>query len=183
MVLLATGSAGGVLATRARADTYSDNDLAYLRLLIAIELLGADFYGNAIEAQPYGKVGQAYLTRAAFNEGEHYASLAGFLTASGGTPATADDIDFSYPAGSYTTVAAVTKLAVTLESLFLGSYLGAIGGVQNPSLAQPLARIAANQAQHLAVFSELLGRKGFDDSFPAPLSIDEATTALAVYTS
>lgn len=182
LALLVVGSSGALAAT-ARADVFSDNDLAYLRLLIGAELLGADFYANALKAQPFADVGQGYLKRALFNEGEHYTSLAGFLTGSNQVPATADDIDFAYPKGAFTSVAALTKLAIDLETLFLGSYLGAVDGVENSTLKQPLARIAANQAQHLSVFSGMLGRKGFDVSFPNALTIARATDGLAVYTA
>jgi hypothetical protein len=180
--LLVAGSAYGALAGAASA-AVPDNDLAYLRLLIGAELLGADFYTKAISARPFAGTGQWYLKRALFNEGEHYASLAGFLTDAGQIPATADDIDFSYPKDAYATVAAVTTLAVTLETLFLGAYLGAVDGVETAALKQPLARIAANQAQHLTVFAEILGRKGFELSFPAALTIDQASDVLAVYTA
>jgi Ferritin-like domain len=180
---VAGGSALGGFAGVARADVYGDNDLAYLRLLTAVELLGADFYGNATKARPYDRPGQALLTRAAFNEHEHYGSLAGFLTASGQTPATAEDIDFTYPRGTYASTGAVTKTAVALETIFLGAYLGAVAGVDNASLKQPLARIAASQAEHLAVFTALLGRNSFELSFPVPLTIDEASNALDAYTS
>lgn len=180
--LLLVGTAAGSLAGTAGA-ALPDNDLASLRLLVAVELLGADFYGNATKAQPYGAAGSKALARAAFNEGEHYTSLAAVLTGAGQTPATADDIDFTYPDGSFDSTAAVTKLAVDLETIFLGAYLGAIDAVQTPSLKLPLARIAANQAQHLATFSELLGRAPFDLSFPNALSIGAASDALATYTS
>ncbi|HEY5294972.1 MAG TPA: ferritin-like domain-containing protein [Gaiellaceae bacterium] len=184
-VLLLAGSAFGASAGIARATTtaFPDNDLAYLRLLITAELLGGDFYANAIQAQPYGAAGSKSLTRARFNEGEHYASLASSITASNQVPATADDIDFVYPKDTYASAGSITKLAVELETLFLGAYLGAVAAVQDRSLAQPLARIAANQAQHLTVFSQLLGRDGFGLSFPAVLSIGEASDALDRYTA
>jgi Ferritin-like domain len=181
-VLLLAGSAAGALAGSASA-ALPDNDLAYLRLLVAVELLGADFYGNATKAQPYGAFGSKALERALFNEGEHYTSLAGAVTAAGQTPATADDIDFAYPSGSFASTAAVTKLAVDLETIFLGAYLGAVDGVQTASLTLPLARIAANQAQHLTTFSELLGRPPFDLSFPTALSIGDASDALDPFTA
>jgi hypothetical protein len=177
------GSLAGSAAAALPAAVLPDNDLASLRLLVAAELLGADFYGSAAKARPYGAAGSKALARAAFNEGEHYASLAALLTASGQTPATADDIDFAYPDGSFGSTAAVTKLAVELETIFLGAYLGAVDAVQAASLKLPLARIAANQAQHLTTFSELLGRAPFDLSFPTPLSIGAASDALAAYTS
>jgi hypothetical protein len=181
--LVVTTSTFGAFAGAARADDLPDNDLAYVRLLIAAELLGADFYDNALKAQPYGAAGQKQLARAAFNEGEHYTALAGILTASNQDPATSADIDFVYPKEAFATTGAITRLAVTLETLFLGAYLGAVGGVQNNTLRQPLAQIAANQAQHLAVFDALLGRTGFELSFPTALSIGDASDGLDVYTA
>jgi hypothetical protein len=77
----------------------------------------------------------------------------------------------------------VTKTAVDLETLFVGSYLGAIAGTQNTNLHQPLAQIAASQAEHLAVFNQLLGRRSFVLSFPAASSIVDASDALDAYTS
>jgi ferritin-like protein len=183
-VVLATGSGFGALASAARADTLPDNDLAYLRLLIAAELLGADFYGNAIAAQPYERpAGKSALKEARANERSHYALLATLVANAGQTPATADDIDFTYPKGAFATTGAVTKLAVTLETLFVGAYLGAVAGIQSVGLLQPIAQIAANQAQHLTVFSQLLGRSGFKAALPGALTIDTATQALGAYTS
>jgi ferritin-like protein len=172
------GSTFGAFASAARADTLPDADLAYLRLLVATELLGTDFYANAVAPRPAKDL---KLARA--NAGSHYATLAGILTSAGQVPATADDIDFRYPKDAFHSPGAVTRLAVTLERLFLGAYLGAAGGIQTVALAQPLARIAANHAQHLAVFSQRLGRPGFTTAMPAPLPIDAATEALAAYTS
>ena len=181
--LAVAGTGFGALATAARAATLPDGDLAYLRLLIATELLGADFYANAIAAQPYTGRAARELKLARANELDHYRTLSAIVTDAGQVPATADDIDFTYPKAAFRSVGAVTKLAVALETLFVGAYLGAAGGVQTLSLAQPIARIAANQAQHLAVFRQLLGRSGFTASLPAALSIDAATNALAAYTS
>jgi hypothetical protein len=89
----------------------------------------------------------------------------------------------AYPDGSFASTAAVTKLTVGLETIFLGAYLGAVDAVETPSLKLPLARIAASEAQHLTAFSELLGRAPFDLSFPAPLSLGAASDALAASTS
>ncbi|MES1248083.1 MAG: ferritin-like domain-containing protein [Actinomycetota bacterium] len=183
MAVLGAGSVFAAVAAPARAATLPDGDLAYLRLLIGAELLGADFYANAAAAQPYGGAAARDLTVALANERAHYASLAAILTGAGQVAATAGDIDFSYPKGSFATTGAVTKLAVELETLFLATYLGAAGGVQAVSLAQPIAQIAANQAQHLAVFSRLLGRSAFKAAMPAPLAVEAATQALAAYTS
>lgn len=183
VAVIAAGGAFGALAGAAGADTLPDADLAYLRMLITTELLGADFYTNAVAAQPYKGAAAKELQVALANEGEHYTALSTFVANTGQIPTTADDIDFSYPKGAFATTGAVTKLAVTLETLFLGAYLGAIAGVQTGSLAGPLARMAANQAQHLTVFSQLLGRSGFKAGMPAPLTIDAVTQALDPYTA
>jgi hypothetical protein len=180
---LAAGSALGAFASAARAATLPDNDLAYLRLLTTTELLGADFYANAAAAQPYVGPAEKNIAVALANDKTHYAVLAAILTDAGEVAPTADDIDFTYPRGSFATTGAVTKLAVALETLFLGAYLGAAGGVQTISLVQPIAQIAATQAQHLTVFSQLLGRSGFKAPLPAPLAIDAVTEALDAYTS
>jgi hypothetical protein len=182
VAVITAGTALGALAGTARAETLPDADLAYLRMLITTELLGADFYKNAVAAQPYDGPAANELKVALANEGEHYATLSTIVTNAGQTPATADDIDFSYPKRSFATTGAVTKLAVSLEALFLGAYLGAVAGVQTSSLMPSFARIAANQAQHLTVFSQLLGRSSFKAAMPAPLTIDAVTQALVTYT-
>jgi Ferritin-like domain len=182
VAVITAGTALGALAGTAQADALPDADLAYLRMLTTTDLLGADFYKNAVAAQPYDGPAANELKVALANEGEHYTTLSTIIASAGQAPPTADDIDFVYPKRSFATTGAVTKLAVALEGLFLGAYLGAVAGVQSASLVPSLARIAANQAQHLTVFSQLLGRSGFRSAMPAPLTIDAVTEALAVYT-
>jgi hypothetical protein len=177
------GSVAGAFAGSAAADTISDADLAYARLLVGAELLAADFYGQAIAAKQFGAHATRYLERALFNEQEHYTSVAGILSGAGQTPAVAADFDFAYPKGSFASKGAIAKLGVTLETTFLGAYLGAVGALQNAPLIQPVARIAASEAQHLSVFTELLGGDPVGISFPAPLSIEDASNALDAYSS
>ena len=182
-VLVFAGSVAGSLGGQAKADVISDADLAYARLLVAAELLAADFYGQAFAAKQFDAEPLKYLKRALFNEQEHYNSVAMILSGAGQAPAVATDIDFAYPKGSFASKASIAALGVSLETVFLGAYLGAIGAVQAVSLMQPLARIAASEAQHLSVFTGLTGRNPVGISFPAPLSIDEASDALDAYTS
>jgi hypothetical protein len=178
--LAAVGGLGGLPATAAA--TLPDGDLATLRLLLSTELLGDDFYTTALRAQPYGSRGEGELQLARANERRHYSVLAGILTDAGEVPLTAADIDVAYPTRTFATTENVTKTAVALESIFLGAYLGATAAVQTPSLVQPLAQIAASQAQHLSVFEQLRGRPGLTAAFPPALSIDAASGALAAYT-
>jgi len=181
--LLVAGSATGFFAGSAAADTISDTDLAYARLLVAAELLASDFYTQAIASKQLGGDALKYLKRALFNEQEHYQSVSGILSGAGQPPAVAEDFDFSYPKGTFDSPASIAKLGVTLETAFLGAYLGAVGALQSSSLKQPVARIAASEAEHLSVVTRLSGADPIGVSFPDALTIDEASDALDAYTS
>lgn len=181
--LIIAGSAAGTLARRAAADVISDADLAYARLLVGTELLAADFYGQAIAAKQFEGRDLKYLKRALFNEQEHYQSVSMILSGAGQAPAVAGDFDFAYPKGSFASKASIGALGAALETVSLGAYLGAVGALQSSAFKQPFARIAASEAQHLSLFEGLLGRNAVGNSFPDPLSIDEASNALDLYTS
>lgn len=167
-------SGAGALARNALGDVPPDADLAQARLLVATELLADDFYTHALAA---GVLPAAPLREARANERAHYAGLAAILNAAGQPPATADDIDFTYPAGAFATPASVTRLGSAVESLQVGAYLGAAAVLVSQPLRGIAARIGANEAQHLTIFQP------FHSSFPVALSIEQASDALSGYTS
>lgn len=176
-------SGAGILACRAAADVLPDADLAYARLLVAADLLAADFYTQALAAKTFGPSTRKALRHAAFNEQEHYTAVAGVLTAAGQTPATADDIDFAYPAKAFADRGSIAKLGVAIEQLQLGAYLGAADAVQTEPLRGIASRIGANEAQHLSLFTGLLEDRPLGVSLPLPLGVGEASNALGAYTS
>lgn len=161
----------------------ADIDLASARLLVTVELLLADFYERALKADRLGIPGRDALQRARFNESEHLTSVSGVLSGAGQTPATADDIDFSYPSRTFESRGGIADVGVKLERLALGAYLGAVAAVQSPSLKLPFAQIAACEARHLTVFESAATGHALDNSFGDPLTIDEASNALAAYTA
>jgi hypothetical protein len=177
------GSVAGSFVGSASAAPISDADLAYARLLVGAELLAADFYTQVIAAKQFGDVALKYLNRAFFNEQEHYHAVSGILTGAAQVPAAPADFDFSYPKGTFDSKGAIVKLGVTLETIFLGAYLGAVDALQTDALKLPVARIAANEAEHLSVLTQLSGGSPVGVSFPNPLTIDEASDALDAYTS
>jgi hypothetical protein len=181
--MLVAGSATGFLAGPAAADAIPDGDLAYARLLVGAELLAADFYAQAIASKQFSGDALKYLKRALFNEQEHYQAVAGILSGAGQAPATAADFDFAYPKGSFASKLAIAKLGVTLETAFLGAYLGAVDALLTNGLKQPVARIAASEAEHLSAFTRLSGGDPVGISFPNGLTIEEASNALDAYTS
>ena len=181
--LLVAGSALGQFVASAAAAPLPTGDLAYARLLVGVELLASDFYSQATAAANSSSTVAWYLKRASLNEQEHYQSVAGILSGAGQAPAVAGDIDFSYPAGTFNSQGSIAKLALQLEDLSLGAYLGAIAGMQTVALTAGLARIAACEAQHSSYFTTLLGGKSFKNSFPPALTIDQVSNALDTFTA
>ena len=182
-VLVAAGGVLGSLAESASADPLPGTDLAYARLLVGAELLAADFYQQAIAASNSSPSVMKYLKRAYLNEQEHYQSVAGIISGSLNTPAVSGDFDFSYPAGTFDTQASILKFAAALENMVLGTYLGAIGGIQTNSFKTGLAQIAACEAQHCSYFTSMSGGRTFQLSFPPALTIQQASNAFAAYTA
>ena len=98
-------------------------------------------------------------------------------------PATAQDIDFSYPRRSFGSSAAIARLGVRLESLSLGAYLGAVQSLQTPLYRDHAARAAASEAQHLSVFTAAVGGRRLGSPLPAALPLAKVSDALGKYTS
>jgi hypothetical protein len=184
-VLLLAGSALGSLAAPATAAAArpSDADLAYARLLVAVELLTLDFYGKAVGSKRFdgGVLRELRLARA--DERRHYEASAAILTSVNQVPATAADIDFTYPTGSFVSRASIVRLGIRLESLALGAYLGAVDGYEVGPYRQRAAQAAANEAQHLSVLSAAVGGRRIGAAFPVALSIDRVSNTLDRYTS
>jgi hypothetical protein len=158
-------------------------DLAYVRLLIGVELLAADFYTEAIASKHLRGRGNEDAVTALVNETEHYDYLGFLVKSGGGVPLTAADVNFSYPTGAFYTAKSVLALATTLEALSLGAYLGAPGNVLNPVVQAAIAQITATEAQHLSAFSLRSGGTAFQAAFPQAMTIEEASDALGAYTS
>jgi ferritin-like protein len=179
--LLGSAGALGAFAAPAAA-AVPDPDLAYLRLLIAVELLKID-YGVRALADAARPQTREFIRRIALDDKRHYGRLAALMAAAGQTPATGGDIDFSYPRRSFATQTAVAKLGRRLATLATGAYTGALGNVQTPELRRPLAQIAANEAQQAGAFGQLLGGRVVGSAFAQPLTIDAVSAALDGYES
>jgi rubrerythrin len=167
----------------AAAATPSDGDLAYLRLLIAAELLAADFQAKALRSKKLRHAAHSLLARIRSDEKKHYSQLASLLTAAGQTPATAGDIDFSYPKGTFRTQGSITRLAARLEHLMVGAYLGAVENVETPGLRLPIGQIAANEAQHQGALAALNGQSVVGKPFAPALQIGAVSDALDEFES
>jgi rubrerythrin len=183
--LLVSGAGLGTLGLpdTASADTPPDGDLAYLRLLIAAELLAVDFQAKAMHSRRLRRAVHSLFSRIQSDEKQHYTQLATLLTDAGQTPATADDIDFSYPKGTFRTQGSITRLAARLEHLLVGAYLGAVENVQTPDLRLPIGQIAANEAQHQGALAALHGQPVVGKAFAPALQIGAVSDALDEFES
>jgi Ferritin-like domain len=159
---------------RALAGTPSDNDLAWARLLVVAELLAIDFYERSLRSR---QTQPRELRRALADERRHHETVAEFLTAAGQVPPGPGDVDFVYPKHAFSSRRSLVELGARLESVFLGAYLGAVGGLDDDSLKLRAARAAASEAQHLSAFTNRIG-----PAFPRPLPIERASEALDTYT-
>jgi hypothetical protein len=181
--LLVAGTALGQFVESAAADPLPAADLAYARLLVGAELLASDFYQQAVAASNSRPGVMRYLKKAYANEQEHYQSVAGILSGAGVTPAVSTDIDFSFPKDAFASQSSILKLAQVIETVVLGTYLGAVGGMQTNSLKQGVAQIAASEAQHLSYMWTQNGGKAFSIAFPPALTIDQASAAMDAFAS
>jgi hypothetical protein len=182
--LIVSASGLTAFAGTAAAAAPPDADLAYLRLLIAAELLGVDFQTHALASRKLHTKGAAALFRKMReDENAHYAKLAAVMTAAGLTPATSADIDFSYPKGSFRSESAILKLAGRLERLLVGAYLGAAENVETPDLRLPIGQIAANEAQHVGALEALEGRSVIGKAFAPALQMGSVSDALDEFES
>jgi hypothetical protein len=179
--LLAAGSALR-FAEDARADPLPDNDLAYARLLVGVELLSIDFYTRALEAKLFRKAGQKKLREALAHEQAHYASVGQILLGAGLVPAGQGDIDFGYAKNTFARRGSIAQLGLHLETISVGAYLGAVANIQATQLHQQVARIAASEAQHLSIFGDFLARP-IGNAFPAALPIEQISGALDAFES
>jgi hypothetical protein len=183
-VLLVPASGLSAFTGVASAATLPDADLAYLRLLIAAELLAADFQTQALASGKLRRGGaKAVVHRMREDENAHYTQLAGLLTAAGQTPATSDDINFSYPKGSFRSQGSILRLGGRLEHLLLAAYLGAIQDVETPALRLPIGQIAANEAQHAGALAALAGGPVIGTALGPVLSMAAVSDALDEFES
>jgi hypothetical protein len=181
--LLLSGSAVSAFAGTAAAAGVPDGDLAFLRLLIGAELLAADFQTQALASGKLSSKSTALVKQMLADEKAHYTGLANLLTGAGQIPATADDMNFAYPKGSFDSEASIMKLAATLEDVTLGAYLGAVENVQTAQLRLPIGQISANEAQHQSALAAASGRPPIGHAFGPALSIAAVSGALDAYES
>lgn len=170
------GGAGRPIGVSAPTSDPLD-DLQIARVLAGAELLAVDFYARAAEAPGLDPEHVAYMRAAGADEREHYRALAGAVGLE-----VPHGLAFGYPPGTFADGAAAARTGAQLETVFLGGCLGAVAELRDEGLRTLCARIAASEAQHLAVLGDFLRPDpGPVPSLPAVLTVREAARAVAVF--
>ncbi len=175
--VLPVPAAANVPARAVAGDTPPDGDLAYLRLLVGMELLAIDFQTRALAQRLLGQTASTFR-RSVADEKAHYGVLARLLGDSGQQAATSADVDFAYPRGSFVSRRSIARLGWRIETLLLGAYLGAVESVQTPELRLTIGQIVANEAQHLSALAPVVGKLRVGSAFPAALTMSAVSDQL-----
>jgi Ferritin-like domain len=160
-----------------------DGDVAYLRLLIGAELLAIDFQTRALATKKLSASLRLTFKRLLTDERAHYAALSKLLLAAGQPTTAPGDVDFAYRRGSFVSRPSIARLGWRIESILVGSYVGAIEEVVTPEVRLPIGQIAANEAQHLSAVASAAGKARIGRAFPPALSIGAASDALDAFES
>jgi hypothetical protein len=159
--------AGAALVLAPTAVAADEGDLAYVRLGVGIEVLGAAFYTRAVKARRDDERAKALA-----HEWEHLVTLQGIL--GDGAP-TADDFDLSFPKEP------LVATGRRFETAFTGTYLGAARAVADPDIRLLFARLAACQSAHLAYWHRVSDGSAVGRALPFAMDIDRASSALEPY--
>ena len=165
-LLIVSASGLGAFAPAAFADTSPAGDLAYLRLLIAAELLAVDFYGQALE--------RAIEAGRALSRGRFVPTSRALHTprcAARRQPADARDgrrHRLLVPAARSQAAGSVVRFARELERVLVGAYIDALEHVQTPAYRETMARILASETQHHCALAALAEPRDLE-AVPSPV--------------
>ena len=185
VVLLGSGSALGALALPAHAAAIPDSDLAYLRLLLAVELLKIDYGVHAATSDKLRPATQEFVTRVVLDDKRHYVRLADAHDRRRSDAGDRRRHRLLVSARELRHAGSRSRSsAVAWRRWRLGAYLGALENVQTPELRRPLAQIAANEAQQAGAFGAAARTAAsIGGAFAQSLQIDAVSAALDEYES
>jgi len=171
---LALVAGGGILATAAApAAAQGSGDQRILALAATAELLVIDFLQRALAADVDAP--RDVLREVLRDERTHLRTIRSVLGSSA-----PDDVDATFPAGTFNSAASVARLGFTLDTAFTRFYIGSVRRLRTDRLRTLAASFAANEAQHLSGWSIILERGPIPlPAIPEGISPSAAKNALA----
>jgi hypothetical protein len=173
---LVAGGAGSAFG--GMIDAFAAGDTDIVNFALTAEYLAVDAYSRAITAAKKGQLGQvptevsSTLSTFLDHEQQHVTAL----QKAGGS---ARKPSFTYPADTFTSLTSAAKLALSLETAFVGAYANAVSPLQSPDLQTAAGTIGANEGEHRVILRYLLDMPPFVDlAFEKPVSVADATAAV-----
>jgi Ferritin-like domain len=179
MMLASGGAAVAGVSFGKMANVFASSNpvLDFVNAAVGAERIGIAFYGNALgSGSPYSAAGdpathtllnsshRGYFTAAFNQESSHLAAL----IANGGRFPFGH---FGFPAGTFDGAGSMLAMGQSLESIFIGAYLGAVkAGASNGTslgifVAEVAAQICGIECEHRVLINDIAGVSPPNDRF------------------
>lgn len=141
-----------------------NNDIDVLNYALTLEQFEAALYKALIGTNLLSGAEQQYLTTFGAQEQAHVDTLTQVIGQLGGTPVKAPASYNLAAAGPITNRAQLLGVIQTVEDLGASAYLGAAGFIESKDLLEAAVTIHAVEAEHAALFRDLLGMAAAPDA-------------------
>ena len=160
-----------------------NSDIDVLNYALTLEQFEAALYKVLIGANLLTGVEQGYLTTFGAQEQAHVDTLTQVIGQLGGTPVKAPGSYNFAAAGPITNRAQLLAVIQMVEDLGASAYLGAAGFIKDPMLLTAAVTIHAVEAEHAAIFRDLLGMAVAPDVVAKGTAPDDVIKAVTPFLS
>lgn len=158
----------------------SGGDLDIANFALTLEYLEGEFYTLAVDSGVLSGSALGVVTNLRDHELAHVDALIGLIEQFGGTPVAKPE--FTFPPESLASQQGVLDLAITLEPVGVGAYLGAAPLIQDPDVLAAAGSIAGVEGEHVVAVNNLLGVvPPANQAFPEALTQDQVLAAVAPF--
>jgi hypothetical protein len=158
-----------------------NSDIDVLNYALTLEQFEAALYKVLVGANLLSGTEQQYLVTFGQQEQAHVDTLTQVIGQLGGKPVTAPASYNFAAAGPITNRAQLLAVIQTVEDLGASAYLGAAGFIKSPDLLTAAVTIHAVEAEHAAVFRDLLGMPAAPDAVAKGTAPDDVIKAVTPF--
>lgn len=158
-----------------------NSDIDVLNYALTLEQFEAALYKVLIGTNILSGTEQEYLTTFGAQEQQHVDTLTGVIGQLGGTPVKAPGSYNLAAAGPITNRGQLLAVIQMVEDLGASAYLGAAGYIKDPMLLTAAVTIHAVEAEHAAIFRDLLGMPATPDAVAKGTAPDDVLKAVSPF--
>lgn len=158
-----------------------NSDIDVLNYALTLEQFEAALYKVLIGTNILSGTEQEYLTTFGAQEQQHVDTLTGVIGQLGGTPVKAPGSYNLAAAGPITNRGQLLAVIQMVEDLGASAYLGAAGYIKDPMLLTAAVTIHAVEAEHAAIFRDLLGMPAAPDAVAKGTAPDDVLKAVSPF--